>query len=94
MKREVAAELEVEITAPTTLEFQIAVAPHPNAEVSEQLSLVLDGNMLHPLEISGAHGNRNHKSLWVGTRLSYVPGSRDLDRRSGGDFAFRCRGMP
>ena len=30
MRREVAAELEVEITAPTTLEFQIAVAPHPN----------------------------------------------------------------
>ena len=38
MKREVAAELEVEIIAPTTLEFQIAVAPHPNAEVSERLS--------------------------------------------------------
>ena len=30
MRREVAADLEVEITAPTTLEFQIAVAPHPN----------------------------------------------------------------
>ena len=29
MKRDVGAELEVEITAPTTLEFQIAVAPHP-----------------------------------------------------------------
>ena len=32
MRREVAAELEIEITAPTTLEFQIAVAPHPNTE--------------------------------------------------------------
>ena len=31
-KREVAAELEVEITDPTTLEFQIAVAPHPNTD--------------------------------------------------------------
>ena len=29
MRREVGAEIEVEITAPTTLEFQIAVAPHP-----------------------------------------------------------------
>lgn len=38
MKREVAAELEVEITAPTMLEFQIAVASHPNTEVSERLS--------------------------------------------------------
>lgn len=44
MRREVAAELEVEITEASTLEFQIAVAPHPNAEVSERLSFVLDGN--------------------------------------------------
>jgi len=43
MKRDVGAELEVEITAPTTLEFQIAVAPHPNTEVFESLSFVLDG---------------------------------------------------
>ena len=61
MTREVGAELEVEITAPTTLEFQIAVAPHPNAEVSEELSFVLDGVSVYPLEISGTHGNRIHK---------------------------------
>jgi len=53
MKREVGAELEVEITAPTTLEFQIAVAP--------SLSFVLDGKPIQPLEISGVHGNRIHK---------------------------------
>jgi transglutaminase-like putative cysteine protease len=61
MRREVAAELEVEVTAPTTLEFQIAVAPHPNTSVSEALSLVLDGVSVQPLEISGTHGNRIHK---------------------------------
>jgi transglutaminase-like putative cysteine protease len=61
MKREVGAELEVEITAPTTLEFQIAVAPHSNAEVSESLSFVLDGKPVQALEISGTHGNRIHK---------------------------------
>jgi transglutaminase-like putative cysteine protease len=61
MKRDVGAELEVEITAPTTLEFQIAVAPHPNTEVFESLSFVLDGNPVQPLEISGVHGNRIHK---------------------------------
>ena len=55
------AELEVEITAPTTLEFQIAVAPHPNTQVSESLSFVLDGKAVQPLEISGVHGNRIHK---------------------------------
>ena len=36
LKRDVGAQLEVEITAPT-LEFQIAVTPHPNAEVRETL---------------------------------------------------------
>ena len=61
MRREVAAELDVEITAPTTLEFQIAVAPHPNTEVYESLSFILDGASVHPLEISGVHGNRIHK---------------------------------
>ena len=61
MKRDVGAELEVEITAPTTLEFQIAVAPHPNTQVKESLSFVLDGKPVQPLEISGAHGNRIHK---------------------------------
>ena len=61
VRREVGAELEVEITAPTTLEFQIAVAPHPNTEVYESLSLDLDGASVQPLEISGTHGNRIHK---------------------------------
>src|SRR6201989_3721714 len=61
MKRDVGAELEVDITDPTTLEFQIAVAPHPNTEVSERLSFVLDGKPVQALEISGTHGNRIHK---------------------------------
>lgn len=61
MKRDVGAALEIEIVAPTTLEFQIAVAPHPNTEVFESLSFVLDGIFLQPLEISGTHGNRIHK---------------------------------
>lgn len=61
MKREVGAVLDVEITGPTTLEFQIAVAPHPGASVSEALSFVLDGTPISALEISGVHGNRIHK---------------------------------
>jgi transglutaminase-like putative cysteine protease len=61
MKRDVGVALEVSITAPTTLEFQIAVAPHPNTWVTELLSFVLDGKPLQPLEISGVHGNRIHK---------------------------------
>jgi transglutaminase-like putative cysteine protease len=53
--------LDVDINAPTTLEFQIAVAPHPGATVTESLSFVLDGKRIEPLEIHGAHGNRIHK---------------------------------
>ena len=36
MKRDVGAELDVEINDPTTLEFQIAVRPQPGAEVTER----------------------------------------------------------
>jgi transglutaminase-like putative cysteine protease len=61
MKRDVAAVLEVEIAAPTTLEFQIAVAPHPDTEVSEALRLTVNGNTMQPREISGIHGNRIHQ---------------------------------
>jgi hypothetical protein len=67
MKREVGAALEVEVTAPTTLEFQIAVAPHPNTEVCESLSFVLDGKPIQPIEISGVHGNTRPFSSTVGS---------------------------
>lgn len=61
MRREVGTMMEVDITAPTTLEFQIAVAPHPNTEVFESLRFVLDGQPIQAREISGVHGNRIHK---------------------------------
>jgi transglutaminase-like putative cysteine protease len=61
MRREVGAELEVEIAAATTLEFQIAVAPHPGTAVYESLRFVLNGQPIEPLEVSGVHGNRIHK---------------------------------
>lgn len=61
MKRDVGAHLEVAILAPTTLEFQIAVAPHPGAEVDETLTFMIEGKSLQPLEIPGVHGDRIHK---------------------------------
>ncbi|MGE0214149.1 transglutaminase-like domain-containing protein [Mycolicibacterium sp.] len=64
MKRDVGAELVVEITAPTTLEIQIAVAPAPGAGVSESLSFTLDGKRVPSAEIreiAGEHDNRIHK---------------------------------
>lgn len=60
MKREVGAQLDVDIYAPTTLEFQIAVAPQPGAQVTEELSFTLNGNPIEAKEITGAHGNRIH----------------------------------
>ena len=74
MRREVGAEIEVEIVAPTTLEFQIAVAPHPRTEVFESLCFVLNGGPVQPLEISGVHGNRIHKfDAAVGTlKIDYA----------------------
>ncbi len=60
MKRDVGAELDVYIGAPTTLEFQIAVAPQPGAEVTESLSFVLNGKEIQAKEIVGSHGNRIH----------------------------------
>lgn len=71
LKREVGAQLDVWISAPTTLEFQIAVAPQPGATVTEQLSFTLNGNTIEATELIGDHGNRIHKmdvdsgSLWV-----------------------------
>jgi hypothetical protein len=57
----VGAQLDVDISAATTLELQIAVAPHPNTQVLESLSFVLNGKPITAMEISGVHGNRIHK---------------------------------
>ena len=61
MKRDVSAQIDLDITDPTVLEFQIAVAPHPGAQVSESLSFRLDGKPIAAKEIIGAHGSRIHQ---------------------------------
>lgn len=61
MKRDVSAYLDVDVTEASTLEFQIAVAPHPGTDVWEALSFTLDGQPVDAQEISGAHGTRIHK---------------------------------
>jgi transglutaminase-like putative cysteine protease len=61
MRRLVGAQLDVDISAPTTLEFQIAVAAHLNTQVFESSSFVLNGKPITPTEISGVNGNRIHK---------------------------------
>jgi transglutaminase-like putative cysteine protease len=61
LTRRVGSELDVEITADTTLEFQIAVSRDPGLQVDESLSFMLNGKPIEPLEIIGVHGNRIHK---------------------------------
>ncbi|WP_433209201.1 transglutaminase-like domain-containing protein [Nocardia sp. CA-107356] len=61
MKRDVSAHLDIGITAPTTLEFQLAVAGQPGLELTESLVFELDGRTIWPQEISGPHGTRIHK---------------------------------
>jgi transglutaminase-like putative cysteine protease len=71
--REVGAQIDVEVTAPTTLEFQIAVARLPGLEVRESLAIMFNGKQLQPREILGPHDTRIH-SLDVGegeVSLSY-----------------------
>ena len=69
MRREVACGLDVDVTAPTTLEFQVAIAPHPNTEVWEALTFTLDGVAVQAKEISGEHGNRIHQLQVAGGNL-------------------------
>ena len=66
MPRDVSATLEVDVTAPTELEFQIAVAQLPGLKVEESLQMVLDDEALTPEEISSGCGGRIHR-LHVGT---------------------------
>ena len=89
MRRVVGAQLDVDITAPTTLELQIAVAPHPNTQVFESLSFVLNGNPITPTEISGVHGNRIHKFEAPVTACSASARAKSAHRgnRSSGSLA-------
>ncbi|RDI48327.1 transglutaminase-like domain-containing protein [Nocardia mexicana] len=60
MKRDVSAHLDVEVHAPTVLEFQIAVARLPGIELIESMDFVLDGRSIVPREVYGPHGTRIH----------------------------------
>jgi transglutaminase-like putative cysteine protease len=71
--REVGAQIDVEVTAPTTLEFQVAVARQPGLDVRESLAITFNGKLLQPREIIGQHDTRIH-SIEVGegaVSLSY-----------------------
>jgi transglutaminase-like putative cysteine protease len=58
--RTVGAEIQVEVTDPTTLDFQIAVSRQPGLNVDESLVIKLDGKVLEPRELVGQHQTRIH----------------------------------
>ncbi len=60
LKRKVGAEIEIEVTAPTTLDFQVAVVRQPGIEVHESFVIQLNGNTVEPREIIGEHDTRIH----------------------------------
>ncbi|OBK40631.1 transglutaminase [Mycobacterium sp. 1245111.1] len=71
--REVGAQIDVDVTAPTTLEFQVAVAREPGLDVRESLAITFNGKLVQPREIIGPHNTRIH-SIEVGegaVSLSY-----------------------
>jgi len=57
--REVGALIDVEVTAPTTLEFQVAVARQPGLEVRESLAITFNGKLVRPREIIGSIRSTN-----------------------------------
>jgi transglutaminase-like putative cysteine protease len=60
LTRKVGAEIEIEVTAETTLDFQIAVAREPGIEVTESLAIRLNGKTCEVQEIVGDHNSRIH----------------------------------
>src|ERR1700722_10132754 len=59
-KRRVGVEIEVEVTEPTRLDFQIAVSRQSGIDVDESLVIELNGSALEPREILGQHQTRIH----------------------------------
>jgi transglutaminase-like putative cysteine protease len=71
--REVGAQVDIEVNAPTTLEFQVAVARQPGLEIRESLAITFNGKPIQPRETIGPHDTRVH-SIDVGegaVSLSY-----------------------
>jgi transglutaminase-like putative cysteine protease len=81
--RQVGTQIEVDVTAPTTLDFQIAVARQPGIDVRESLAITFNGKAIEPRELIGEHATRIH-SVQVGegkVSLSYsatVAGEAEL----------------
>nr|WP_036471952.1 transglutaminase family protein [Mycobacterium triplex] len=52
--------MELEVTEPTVLDFQVAISRQPGIDVSETLTIKRNGKAVQPREIIGAHRSRIH----------------------------------
>ena len=60
MKRNVTADIDLDVTAPGRIVYQIAVVKAPGLTVDETLELTLDGAPIAATEIIGVSGTRFH----------------------------------
>ena len=70
MKRHVSATLQAQLTGPVRLELQLALPDLTGLKVDEQISVLLDGAPVEPLEVVADHGNRVHVLEGAQGRLS------------------------
>ena len=60
MKRTVTADIDLDVTGPGRVVFQVAVVQAPGLEVDENLVLTLDGKPMSAREVVGVTGSRFH----------------------------------
>ena len=60
MKRTVAADIDLDVTGPGRVVFQVAVVRAPGLEVHENFVLTLDGTVISAREVIGVTGSRFH----------------------------------
>jgi hypothetical protein len=60
-KRDVGAEIEIEVTDATILEFQIAIAHQTGTQTTESLEFRCNGTRVDAQEIIGDHDTRIHR---------------------------------
>src|SRR5664279_489826 len=60
MKRTVTADIDLDVTGPGRVVFQVAAVQAPGLEVDENLVLTLDGKPLSAREVVGVTGSRFH----------------------------------
>ena len=58
MKRTVTADIDVDVTGPGRVVFQVAVVQAPGLEVHENVVLALDGTVISAREVIGVTGSR------------------------------------